>query len=282
MKPAPFAYMRPDTVQEALELLSEHGGDARVLAGGQSLMAMLNLRLVRPKVIVDIGRLAALRSIELRDGAIEVGAGVTQARLEAWPKLAVQAPFIAEAIPWVGHFQTRNRGTVCGSIAHSDPSSELPLALALLDGEVVLNSKSGERRLKARDFQTGLLQTARRDDELLTAVRFPNAQPGAGAAFREVARRHGDFAIVSVGAIAHGDGSVRLGVGGVAERPEVETFTADEATSGLGEKIERLAWRLGGYNDIHASARYRRDLLRRLAPVVIAQARERASNASHG
>lgn len=281
MKPVPFTYVRPDTVQEALELLAEHGSDARVLAGGQSLMAMLNLRLVRPKVIVDIGQLSALRGIESRDGAIEVGAGVTQARLEAWPELAEQVPFIAEAIPWVGHFQTRNRGTVCGSIAHSDPSSELPLALALLDGEVVLNSKSGERRLEAGDFQTGLLQTARRDDELLTAVRFPIRQPGAGAAFREVARRHGDFAIVSVGAIAQADGHIRLGVGGVAERPEVEAFSADESSSDIGDKIERLAWRLGGYSDIHASARYRRDLLRRLAPAVIAQARERASHASH-
>ena len=279
MKPAPFTYIRPDALAEALDLLSQYGGDARVLAGGQSLMAMLNLRLVRPKVIIDISRLAQLRRIDVKDGVLEVGAGVTQAELESWPSLSSCAPFIAEVIPWVGHFQTRNRGTVCGSIAHSDPSSELPLAFALLGGEVVLKSTSGERRLKATEFQTGLLQTACNDDELVTAVRFPIAVPGAGTAFREVARRHGDFAIVSVGAIAHNDRRIDLGVGGIAECPYVETLQADADTDSLGDNIERLAWRLGGYSDIHASARYRRDLLRRMAPLVIAQAQGRATDA---
>ena len=156
MKPAPFTYARPDTVNEVLELLAQNGSDARILAGGQSLVAMLNLRLVRPKVIVDIGRLTDLQYIKVKDGALEVGAGVTQAMLEAWPLLMESAPFVADVLPWVGHFQTRNRGTVCGSIAHNDPSSELPLALALLNGEVILKSKSGERRLKASAFQTGL------------------------------------------------------------------------------------------------------------------------------
>ena len=280
MKPAPFTYIRPDTVEEALELLSQHGGDARVLAGGQSLVAMLNLRLARPKVIVDIGRLTELKSIVESNGAVEVGAGVTQAELESWSLLKSRTPFVAEVLPWVGHFQTRNRGTVCGSIAHNDPSSELPLALALLDGQVVLKSRTGERRLKASEFQTGLLQTARHDHELITAVRFPVISPDVGLAFREVARRRGDFAIVSVGAIAHG-GNIKLGVGGIAECPHVETLAGDTHTDDLAGKIERLAWRLGGYSDIHASARYRRDLLRRLAPLVIAQARGRALNASH-
>ena len=273
MKPAPFTYARPDTVDEALELLAQNGSDARVLAGGQSLVAMLNLRLVRPKVIVDIGRLTDLQYIKVKDGALEVGAGVTQAMLEAWPSLMECAPFVAEVLPWVGHFQTRNRGTVCGSIAHSDPSSELPLALALLDGEVILRSKSGKRLLKASEFQTGLLQTARNDHELLTAIRFPKASPGIGTAFREVARRHGDFAIVSIGAIAHSAGQINLGVGGISECPHVETLNADMDTNDIADAIEQLAWQLGGYSDIHASARYRRDLLRRLAPLVIAQAR---------
>ncbi|MGI9411089.1 MAG: FAD binding domain-containing protein [Hyphomicrobiaceae bacterium] len=278
MKPAPFTYARPDTVDEALELLAQNGSDARILAGGQSLVAMLNLRLVRPKVIIDIGRLTDLQYIKVKDGALEVGAGVTQAMLEVWPALMESAPFVAEVLPWVGHFQTRNRGTVCGSIAHNDPSSELPLALALLDGEVILKSKSGERRLNASAFQTGLLQTARNDHELLTAVRFPKALPDAGIAFREVARRHGDFAIVSVGAIAHSDGQIKLGVGGIAECPHVETLKVDALANDFGDEIQQLAWRLGGYSDIHASARYRRDLLRRLTPLVIAQAREGAMN----
>ena len=270
MKPAPFTYTRPDTVAGALELLAQYGGDARVLAGGQSLMAMLNLRLVRPKVLIDIGRVGELQYIAVKDGALEVGCGVSQATLEAWPGLREHAPFVADVLPWVGHFQTRNRGTVCGSIAHNDPSSELPLALTLLGGEVVLKSSAGERRLQASEFQSGLLQTARRDDELVAAVRFPLANSGSRSAFREVARRHGDFAIVSVGAIAHGDGRIDLGVGGIAECPHVERIATDVGATALAGEVDRLAWQLGGYSDIHASARYRRDLLRRLVPQVIA------------
>lgn len=263
MKPVPFAYLRPDTVSEAVDALHEHGADARVLAGGQSLMAMLNLRLVEPKVLVDISQLAELNTIQVRGGAIEIGAAVTQAQLEAWPQLAEQAPFIAKALPWVGHFQTRNRGTVCGSIAHADPSSELPLALALLDAEVVLRSRSrsGERRLAAADFQTGMLQTARRDDEIIVAVRFPTGVGACGAAFREVARRHGDFAIVSVGVVRDGADKLRLGVGGVSDRPRCIDIQATESASDITERVEQFAWELGGFDDIHADARFRRDLL---------------------
>ena len=204
---------------------------------------------------------------------IEVGAAVTQAEFLAWPQLKEHAPFIAKALPWVGHFQTRNRGTVCGSIAHADPSSELPLSLALLEGEVVLRSKSGTRHLKASEFQTGMLQTARRDDEMITAVRFPADVGTKGAAFREVARRHGDFAIVSVGAVAADQGAVRVAVGGVADRPACIGIEASLTVSDMTDRIERLAWELGGYDDIHASARYRRDLVRRLVPIIIGEVR---------
>ena len=273
MKPAPFTYLRPDTVDEAIGALAELGADARVLAGGQSLMAMLNLRLLEPKALVDISRLAELREIRLQGGMIEVGAAVTQAELLAWPQLGEQAPFIARALPWVGHFQTRNRGTVCGSIAHADPSSELPLSLALLGGEVVLRSARGERSLKANEFQTGMLQTARRDDELITGVRFPAGIGTRGAAFREVARRHGDFAIVSVGTVAKQDGSLRLAVGGVADRPHCIDLDATLSDADITARIERLAWELGGFDDIHATARYRRDIVRRLAPVLLKEVR---------
>ncbi|MCB1471598.1 MAG: FAD binding domain-containing protein [Rhodobiaceae bacterium] len=273
MKPAPFTYLRPDSVGEAVAALSAHGGDARVLAGGQSLMAMLNLRLVEPSVLVDISRLEELRTIRLEGNMIEVGAAVTQAELLAWPELDEQAPFIARALPWVGHFQTRNRGTVCGSIAHADPSSELPLSLTLLGGEVVLRSASGERRLTAAQFQTGMLQTGRRADELITAVRFPAGVGANGAAFREVARRHGDFAIVSVGAVASGGGSVRIGVGGVTDTPRCIEIGAELSSVDVVERIGHLAWELGGYDDVHASARYRRDLVRRIAPKLIGEVR---------
>ncbi|MEY9586666.1 FAD binding domain-containing protein [Sinorhizobium fredii] len=270
MKPAAFTYMRPDNVDEALQILAEYGSEARVLAGGQSLMAMLNLRLVEPGVLLDISRLPALRHIRLDNGFIEVGAAVTQAELLAWPDLEREAPFIAQALPWVGHFQTRNRGTVCGSISHADPSSELPLSLALLQGEAVLRSSRGERRLAARDYQTGMLQTARREEELLVAVRFPVGLGREGASFQEVSRRHGDFAIVSAGVIRHA-GRIRIGIGGVADRPSCIELDENVSAANLTERIEQLAWELGGYDDIHASARFRRDLVRRLAPKLVSE-----------
>jgi 2-furoyl-CoA dehydrogenase FAD binding subunit len=267
MKPHPFDYVRADTVDEAVEVLAEQGDAARVLAGGQSLLAMLNLRLLEPAVLVDITRIPALADIREVDGKVEVGAAVTQNRLLAWPGLAQKLPFLAAALPNVGHFQTRNKGTVCGSVAHADPSSEIPLSLAMLQGEVVLRSRHGSRTLPARDFQLGMLTTARRPDELITAVRFP-VQATRRVAFREVARRHGDFAIIAVGAIADGN-EIRLGVGGMAGHPAVRQFSVG---ADLADAINALAWELEGYEDMHASSRMRRDLLRRLGPAVIEEA----------
>jgi 2-furoyl-CoA dehydrogenase FAD binding subunit len=273
MKPRPFDYARPDTVEEALALLAEHGDDARVLAGGQTLIAMLNLRVVEPAALIDITGIAALAAIREADGKVEVGAAVTQSALLQWPPLREKLALLAAALPFVGHFQTRNKGTVCGSVAHADPTSEIPLSLALLEGEVVLRSASGTRVLPAAEFQQGMLTTARQADELVAAVRFPVRQ--GGAAFREVARRHGDFAIVGVAALAEADGGIRLGVAGMADRPAVRRLPADGSL--LREAIERLAWELEGYEDIHASARMRRDLLRGMAPQVIEEARRCAA-----
>jgi 2-furoyl-CoA dehydrogenase FAD binding subunit len=275
MKPRPFDYVRPDTVEEAVAILAEHGDEARILAGGQTLLAMLNLRVVEPAILVDITRipeLAAIREIDGHDGGgkIEVGAAVTQNRLMAWPALAKKLPLLAAALPFVGHFQTRNKGTVCGSVAHADPTSEIPLSLAVLEGEVVLRSSRGTRVLAADDFQQGMLATAREPDELITAVRFPVMAGGVG--FREVARRHGDFAIVAVAAVVEDAGSIRIGVAGMADRPAVRRIKAD-GPSGISDAIERLAWQLEGYEDVHASARMRRDLLRGIAPAVIEEAR---------
>ncbi len=268
MKPRPFDYVRPDTVDEAVAVLAEHGDQARVLAGGQSLIAMLNLRLVDVDVLIDIARIAELDAIRDLGDTIEVGAAVTQNRLLAWPELPAKLPLLAAALPHVGHFQTRNKGTVCGSIAHADPSSEIPLSLATLQGEVVLRSRRGTRMLKAAEFQRDMLSTACEADELVTAVRFPVAR-SRGAAFREVARRHGDFAIIAVAAVMDGPANVRLGVGGMAGRPQVRRIPAD---GGAQAAIEQLATELEGYEDLHASAAMRRDILRRLAPLVIAEA----------
>jgi 2-furoyl-CoA dehydrogenase FAD binding subunit len=270
MKPRPFDYVRPDSVDEAIAVLAEHGEEARVLAGGQSLVAMLNLRLADPAVLVDITRIAALDEIYDLGDKIEVGAAVTQNRLLAWPRLADKLPLLAAALPFVGHFQTRNKGTVCGSVAHADPSSEIALSLAVLAGEVVLRSQRGTRVLAAGAFQKDMLTTAREPDELITAVRFP-VMSGRGVAFREVARRHGDFAIIAVAALVEGKAAVRLGVGGMSGRPVVRHIATANG-SAARDTVDGMALELQGYEDLHASAAMRRDLLRRLGPVVIDEA----------
>jgi 2-furoyl-CoA dehydrogenase FAD binding subunit len=274
MKPRPFDYVRPDTVEEAVALLAEHGDDARVLAGGQSLMAMLNLRLADPAMLIDIARIAELNAVREVGGHIEVGAAVTQNTLLAWPELSSKLPLLAAALPFVGHFQTRNKGTVCGSIAHADPSSELPLALATLRGEVVLRSQRGTRTVSAKEFQIDMLTTAREPDELIVAVRFP-AHPGQPVAFREMARRHGDFAIIAIAAMIDGPQS-RIGVGGMAGRPTVAAIALDGAAS-VKAAVDELASGLEGYDDLHATAGMRRDILRNLAPLVIEEAQRCAA-----
>jgi 2-furoyl-CoA dehydrogenase FAD binding subunit len=233
---------------------------------------MLNMRLIDPAVLIDIARIAALDVIGEVGHSIEVGAAVTQNTLMAWPQLAQKLPLVAAALPFVGHFQTRNKGTVCGSVAHADPSAELPLALAVLGGDVVLRSRRGERVLGAGDFQKDMLTTARAPDELVVGLRFPVAA-GQGAAFREVARRHGDFAIVAIAAVVEDDGAVRLGAGGMAGRPMVRRIAAEGAAAAIGEWAQELE----GFEDLHASAAMRRDIFRNLAPLVIAEARTGSS-----
>jgi 2-furoyl-CoA dehydrogenase FAD binding subunit len=222
-------------------------------------------------MLIDIARIADLSHIRDLGGTIEVGAAVTQNKLLAWPELKTKLPLLAAALPFVGHFQTRNKGTVCGSIAHADPSSEIPLSLATLEGEVVLRSKRGERVMKAKDFQLDMMTTAREGDELIVGVRFP--VHGKGVAFREVARRHGDFAMVAIAATIEDKGGIRLGAGGVASKPVVTRMAAD----GIKDAVEQLAAGLEGYEDLHASAELRRDILRNLGPLVIAEAQKCAA-----
>lgn len=273
MKPASFDYLRPETLDEALAALGDLGGDARVLAGGQSLLPMLNMRLVQPKLLVDIGSLAALAEVRVVDGRLVVGAAVTQAELAARPGLAAEVPLLAAALPWVGHYQTRNRGTICGSIAHADPSAELPLCLLALGGDVVLRATRGHRIVGADDFLLGVLSTAKRDDELVEAVRFPPHQGGTGFAFREVAQRHGDFAIVACAAIVT-PAQIRLAIGGVAGRPILREWPSDLGGDGLDDALNAFAWELGAVDDLHASARYRRELVRRMGRRAIEEARQ--------
>jgi 2-furoyl-CoA dehydrogenase FAD binding subunit len=271
MKPARFDYVRAATLAEAHEAIAADGEDARIIAGGQSLVPMLSMRLARPKVVVDIMHLPQLSRIGISENSIRVGAGVRQAGLMAWPGLAERAPLLAAALPWVGHAQTRSRGTICGSVAHADPSAEIPLALLALGGAVLLSSKKTTRRVGASAFFTGLMSTARGDDEMIEAIEIPCRQAGRGYAFHEYGRRHGDFAIVACAAIAGLDG-IRLAVGGVADTPVARDYP-DLDGSALDDALNELAGSLDARDDLHATAAYRRGLVRRLGRATIAEAR---------
>ena len=263
MKPALFDYLRPAGVDEAVAALGEAGDEARILAGGLSLVPMMNFRVATPAVVVDIGGLEELRQIVDDGPGIEVGAGVAQAALERWPDLARRLPLVADALPHVGHYPTRARGTVGGSVAHADPSAELPLALAVLGGAVRLRSAvGGERLVPGRAFFEGALETACGEDEMVVATRWPAAAPGARHAFDEVALRHGDFAIASCAVVLHED-RMAIGFGGVADTPVVREWprlgqsALDDALADLAKEIEIV-------DDGDGGGAYRRGLVRTL------------------
>ena len=270
MKPQAFDYARPDSAEEAVAMLAEAGEDARILAGGQSLMAVLNLRLAQPSMLIDIARVPDLNTIR-RDGTmLAIGAAATQGSVEWRPGLAQEVPLLARAFPHISHFQIRNRGTVCGSIAHADPSAELPLCLLALGGEVVLRSRHGRRTVAAADFFQGMLMTARAADELVEEVRYPLARPGVRYGFEEFSGRHGDFAICAAAAVVAPDG-IRLAVGGVSDRPRAVDL-GRLAGSELDAAINDFAWELGTKDDHHASAKFRRQLVRHLGRTAIDKA----------
>jgi 2-furoyl-CoA dehydrogenase FAD binding subunit len=272
VKPAKFDYIRAESLAEVHTLLAAEGGDARVLAGGQTLVPMLSMRFARPKVLIDIMRIPALAMIETQRGIISIGAGVRQAELMSWlDRHAGVQPLLTAAMPFVGHAQTRSRGTVCGSVAHADPSAEIPLVLTALGGAIVLSSKRGQRRVRAEEFFIGPMSTARMDDELIEAVQVPAAQPSHGYAFREFARRHGDFAIVACAAVA-GAHSLRLAIGGVGDRP-VARDIGELYGDTLDQALDAFAYDLEARDDLHASARYRRELVRQLGRQTIEEAR---------
>ncbi|MGH8808150.1 MAG: FAD binding domain-containing protein [Noviherbaspirillum sp.] len=271
MKPQAFDYVRPDTAEEAVGLLANSGSDARIMAGGQSLMAVLNMRLAQPSVLIDISRVPDLNYARIKDGHLAVGAAATQASVEWRGTLAQEVPLLTQVFPHISHFQVRNRGTVCGSVAHADPSAELPLALLTLGGQVVLRTRKGRRVLAAEDFFQGMLMTARTQDELVEEVRFPLAATGHRYAFNEFSGRHGDFAIVSAAAMV-GSNSIRFAVGGVADRPRVKVWPLLNGDD-LDSAINDFAWELEARDDHHASAKFRRQLVRRLGREVIEKAK---------
>lgn len=219
MKMPPFSYHRPDTIPEVLELLERYGSDAKVLAGGQSLLPLMALRLGQPDHLIDIGRVAELGHIERADGAVRIGANVTHATVEDSPLVATELPLVAAAMPWIGHRAIRNRGTICGSLAHGDPAAELPAVALALEATFVVRSQRGERTIPAREFFVGFLTTAMEPDELLCEVRFPITSPWATSAVREVARRHGDYALVGLAAVVEQSGA------GVVEHAALAYFS---------------------------------------------------------
>ena len=265
MKPYAFDYQRVSGADEAVATLAALGEDARILAGGQSLMAVMNMRLAQPQRLIDISRSASLAEVRVDNGWLHIGAAATQAGVEWRPQLANEVPLLALAFPHISHFQIRNRGTVCGSIAHADPSAELPLCLLALEGEVVLRNSKRRRTLKAADFFTGMLLTARAADEMIEAVRFPLAtmvHSGAGHGFEEFAMRHGDFAVCAMAAVADAK-RLRIAVGGVADRPMARDFPILSGGA-LGDALNEFAWSLEARDEPQASAALRRRLVREL------------------
>jgi CO/xanthine dehydrogenase FAD-binding subunit len=272
MKPAPFEYFAPKDITEALDLLARYGDEAKILAGGQSLMPLMNMRLARPRVLVDINRLPALSQIALgADGTLTIGALTRQRAVERASLVQTQYPLLAAVMPSLGHVQIRNRGTIGGSIVHADPAAELPALCLALEAELVLRSAVGQRTLNAADFFRSYLTTAIDPVELLVDIRFPPWQAQWRWGFQEVCRREGDFALVGAVAVLQMDHdavcqAARLtmfGVGGAPCRPR----RAEDILSGQrleGRVLEQLAnvvaAELEPDSDIHASAEYRREV----------------------
>jgi len=288
VKPAPFEHLATRSAEEAIAALGRGGADAKVLAGGQSLVPMLNLRLARPALLVDINPARELDYVREVDGAVSVGATARQRAVERWASASL--PLLAEALRWVGHAPIRNRGTAVGSIVHGDPASELPAVLLCLDGVVVAAGARGRREIAARDLYLGPLYTALEADELAVEARLPLPPPGAGWGFAEVARRHGDFALAGAAALLALDAAGRVslarlalfGVGPTPVRaPEAETVLAGHSPdpARVREAARAGAAPLQPDGDIHASADYRRRVAAVLAERVLTAAAGRARKA---
>ncbi|HZS76286.1 MAG TPA: xanthine dehydrogenase family protein subunit M [Ktedonobacteraceae bacterium] len=288
MKPSRFRYFLAQSVDEAAQLLDEQGEDARVLAGGQSLMPMLNLRLARPSALIDLNEISSLAYVRPWDGGLALGAMTRDADLERNSLAAKRLPLLIEAARHVGHPAIRNRSTVGGSVAHADPAAELPAVLLALDAEMEVHSASGSRTIAARDFYQGPFQTSMQHGEILTEVRVPGLPPRSGSAFLEFARREGDYALAGVAAVVSLDedgtiASARLGLCSVGQTP-VRASAAEALLK--GRRPEREAWRdaagavVNALNeppsDIHGSADYRRHLAGVLTQRALVLAAERA------
>jgi carbon-monoxide dehydrogenase medium subunit len=290
VKPPPFEYVAPTSVEEALGELARHGDEAKLLAGGQSLIPMLNMRLTAPRRLVDLNRVRELAYVEPRDGGLAIGAMTRQRTLERSPLVASRVPLLAEAVRSVGHVQIRTRGTLGGSLAHADPAAELPAVAVCLDARLTVRGPAGPRTVPARAFFRGLLTTALGPGEILVEAWFPGLPVGTGAAWIELARRHGDYALAGVGAtVTVRDGVVgeaRLALCGVGDAPvratDAEALLRDRPLTPerLQAAADALRASMEPPADLHATAAYRRHLAGVLALRALRLAAERARDGS--
>ncbi len=292
MKPPPFDYSSPDTLEEALATLAEVGDEARPLAGGQSLIPLLSLRLARPSHLIDLARIEDLKDIEATDG-LTIGAMVRERQAEADEHVRRLAPLLADALPFIGHPAIRSRGTIGGSLSHADPAAELPaVALALEAGLVAQSRDRGRRTIPAADFFTGFFTTALEPDEALTEVLIEAPAPGTGWAMDEVARRHGDFAMVGAAAVVRldqGGGRIadaRVALTGVSDTP-VRAREAEQMLAGAEpsaetwtEAAQKASAALSPPADLHGSSAYRRHVAGVLIQRTLAKAAQRAKEAA--
>lgn len=289
MKPPPFGYHRPATLTEALALLGAHPG-AKPLAGGQSLIPAMNFRLAAPAALVDLNQLSELSGIsESPDGGLVIGAMTRHSAVERNPAVRARAPLLALAMPFIAHSPIRSRGTVGGSLAHADPAAELPAVMVALDARLVVESARGRRVIPAPEFFTGLFATALEPGELITSIEIPPPTPGGGAAFLELARRHGDYALVGVAVVvileAGRVGEARIVLFSVGEGP-VRAKAAERVLAGsagdeaaIGAAAEAVQQDIDPPADIHASAAYRRQLATVLTRRALTAAGARAGQA---
>jgi aerobic carbon-monoxide dehydrogenase medium subunit len=288
MKPAPFEYVAASSAADAVEALRRYGDEAKILAGGQSLIPMLALRLARPSALVDINRCGELEDLTEAGGVLTVGALARQRDLERWALR--RSPLLSEALGWVAHAPIRNRGTVVGNLVHADPASELPALLLCLDGSILARRKGSERVIPADKLYLAPLTTSLEFDELATSARFQLPPEGAGSGFAEVARRHGDFALVGCAAVLALDGGgavshARLGFFGVGGTPirsapgEAVLMGREPTPARIAEAAKAAAAALSPDGDLHASAGYRKKVAATLAERVLGAARSRCGRA---
>jgi CO/xanthine dehydrogenase FAD-binding subunit len=288
MKPPPFDYEAPRELGEALELLHRRGEDGKVLAGGQSLVPLLNFRLARPEIIIDVNRVEELAYLRRESGRLRIGALTRQSQAEHSPVVREHWPILVEALRWVAHPQIRNRGTIGGSVAHADPSAELPVVLTALDARAHVRSMRGTRTLTCDELFTGPLETSLAEDELLCELEVPPLPERAGWSFQEFARRHGDFALGGAAVVVGADGEHRVTSAAIcmlgAGPTPLRAHAAEQALAGrrideavAGEAAEIAVAGISPTGDIHGSGEYRRDLIQALVRRAVLTAATRAN-----